>query len=83
VCVICGVFFCRYGDNVAKAVLIVVSVVCVHFLLVGISLATICWWVSFCILSWFPSFMVVLCILNSRTASLGNCKNQERLKNFN
>jgi hypothetical protein len=83
VCVICGVFFCRYGDNVAKAVLIVVSVVCVHFLLVGISLATICWWASFCILSWFPSFMVVLCILNSQTANLGNCKNQERLKNFN
>lgn len=76
-------FFCRYGDNVAKAVLIVVSVVCVHFLLVGISLATICWWASFCILSRFPSFMVVLCILNSQTANLGNCKNQERLKNFN
>jgi hypothetical protein len=30
----------------AKAVLIVVSVVCVHFLLVGISLATICWFLS-------------------------------------
>ncbi len=64
------IFFCRYGDNVAKAVLIVVSVVCVHFLLVGISLATICWWASFC-------------ILNSQTSNLGNCKNQERLKNFN
>ncbi len=83
VCVWYVEFFCRYGDNMAKAVLIVVSVVCVHFLLVGISLATICWWASFCILSWFPSFMVVLCILNSQTANLGNCKNQERLKNYN
>ncbi|CAM6014541.1 unnamed protein product [Sphagnum balticum] len=39
-------FCAAYGDNVAKAVLIVVSVVCVHFLLVGISLATICWFLS-------------------------------------
>lgn len=39
-----GVATCRYGRSVAQAAFTVASVVFMHFLLAGMSLATICWW---------------------------------------
>nr|XP_024360954.1 protein unc-50 homolog isoform X3 [Physcomitrium patens] len=52
--VICGILlavavssFCAaYGHSVAQAIFTVASVVILHFLLAGISLATICWFLS-------------------------------------